>query len=87
MPKEDAKINCPIFQKQELVIKDITAKINNVKDVLEKVEFAERLQEEVNALLCCQDYDGKSTDCNNCHFVAKVRTKTADLIIKAERLA
>jgi len=87
MPKEYAKINCPAFQKQEPVIKDITAKINNAKDVLEKAEFAEKLQEEVNVLLSCPDFDEKSMDCNNCRFIANVRKKTADLIIKAKKLA
>ena len=87
MSKEDAEISCSTFQKQELIIKDITAEINNAKDVLEKAEFAEKLQEEVNVLLSCPDYDEKSTDCNNCRFIANVRTKTAGLIIKAEKLA
>ena len=87
MSKEDAKINCPTFQKQELVIKDITAKINNAKDVLEKAEFAKNLQKEVDVLFFCPDYDKKSTDCNNCRFIANIRTKTAGLIIKSEKLA
>jgi hypothetical protein len=87
MPKEDAKINCSAFQKQEPVIKGITAKINNAKDVLEKVEFAKKLQEEVNVLLSCPDYDRKSTDCNNCHFIASLREKTARLMMKAKKLA
>jgi len=87
MSKEDAKINCPTFQKQELVIKDITAKINNAKDVLEKAEFAKNLQKELDVFFSCPDYDKKSTDCNNCRFIANVRTKTAGLIIKSEKLA
>jgi hypothetical protein len=87
MSKEDSKINCPTFQKQELVIKDITAKINNAKDILEKAEFAKKLQKEVDVLLSCPDYDGKSSDCNYCRFIANVRTKTASLIIKSEKLA
>jgi len=87
MSKQDAKINCPTFQKQEPVIEKITAKINHAKDVLEKAEFAKKLQEEVDVLLSCPDYDEKSTDCKNCRFIANVRTKTAGLIIKAEKLA
>lgn len=87
MSKEDAKINCPTFQKQEPVIEEITAKINRAKDVLEKAEFAQKLQEEVDVLLSCPDYDEKSTDCNNCRFIANVRKKTADLVIKARKLA
>ena len=87
MPKEDAKINCPTFQKQQLVIEDITAKINNAKDVLAKAEFAKELQQEVDVLLCCPDYNENNTDCKNCHFIANIRKKTAELIIKAKRLA
>ncbi|PKL50054.1 MAG: hypothetical protein CVV39_01970 [Planctomycetes bacterium HGW-Planctomycetes-1] len=87
MSKERAKINCPIFQKQEPVIEDITAKINSAKGILEKAEFAEELQQEVNVLLSCPDYDEKSIDCKNCRFIANVRKKTADLIIKARKLA
>jgi len=87
MKKQDSKINCPTFQKQEPVIEDITTKINSAEDVLEKAEFAKKLQEEVDLLLSCPDYDEKNTDCNNCRFIANVRTKTAGLVIKAEKLA
>lgn len=87
MPKEDVKINCSTFQKQEPVIKGITAKINNAKDVLTKAEFAKKLQQEVDVLLCCPDYNENNTNCKNCHFIANIRNKTAELIIKAKRLA
>jgi len=87
MSKKDAKINCPTFQKQEVGIEDITAKINSAKGVLEKAEFTEELQQEVNVLLSCPDYNQESTDCNNCRFIANVRKKTADLVIKAKKLA
>ena len=87
MSKEDAKINCPTFQKQEPVIEEITAKINGAKGVLEKAEFAEELQKEVTVLLSCPDYNEESTDCSNCRFIANVRKRTTDLIIKAKKLA
>ena len=87
MSKESAKINCPTFQKQEPVIEDITAKINGAKGVLEKADFAEELQKEVDILLSCPDYNEKSKDCSNCHFIANIRTKAAGLIIKTEKLA
>jgi hypothetical protein len=87
MSKESAKINCPTFQKQEPVIEDITAKINDAKGVLEKAEFARQLQDEVDVLLSCPDYDEKSAECSNCRLIANVRKKTADLIIKAKKLA
>jgi len=87
MSEKDAEISCSVFQKQESVIKDITAKINGAKGVLEKADFAEELQQEVDVLLSCPDYDEESTDCSNCRFIANVRAKTAGLIIKAKKLA
>ena len=87
MSEENAEISCSVFQKQEPVIKDITAKINSAEGVLAKAEFAEELQKEVDVLLSCPDYDQGNTDCSNCHFIANVRKKTTDLIIKAKKLA
>jgi len=87
MQKEEARINCEIFKKQEPVIKDITDKINKAKDVQAKATFAEELQKEVNVLLSCSDYDTKKVDCMNCQTIAKLRVKTADLIIKAKKLS
>ncbi len=86
MKENKSKISCPAFQKQESVIKDITNKTNQAKGVLEKARFAEELRREVEVLLSCQDYDGKSLDCKNCRFIANLRKKTADLIIKAKKL-
>jgi hypothetical protein len=77
---------CPAFQKQEPVIKDIIDNINRSKELTEKAKFAEKLQKEVNALLACPDYSGKKTDCKNCHFIANLRKKTADLILKVKKL-
>lgn len=85
--KNKETINCPTFQKQEPVIKGITAKINDAKDILEKVEFAKKLQDEVDVLLSCPDYNEKNKDCSNCRFIANVRKKTADLVIKVKKLA
>jgi hypothetical protein len=87
MPGENAKINCSAFQKQEPVIQDITAKINKAERVQEKATFAVELQEEVGMLISCSDYDKKSSDCENCRFIANLRKRTADLIIKAKKLA
>ena len=89
MHKEKPQISCLTFQKQEPVIKDITDKINRTeaKGVLEKARFAEELQKEVEVLLSCPDYNKEKLDCDSCHFIAKLRKKTADLITKAKRLA
>ena len=86
MHKEEAKINCQIFQKQEIAIKDLTDKINAAKQVQEKAKFAEELQKEVNVLLFCSDFEKESLDCKNCHFIANLRKRTVDLIIKAKKL-
>ena len=87
MKENKTKIDCPTFQRQEPVIEDITAKINEAKAVQEKAVFAEELQKAVSVLLSCSDYDEKSLDCKNCRFIANVRKKTADLIIKTKKLA
>jgi hypothetical protein len=55
--------------------------------VLAKAEFAEELQKEVDVLLSCPDYNQGNTDCSNCRFIANVRKKTADVVIKAKKLA
>jgi hypothetical protein len=86
MSEKDARINCPTFQKQEPVIKDITTKINSAKGVLEKADFAEELRKEVDILLSCPDYNQENADCSNCRFITNVRKKTADLVIKAKKL-
>ena len=80
-------ISCSIFQRQEPIIKSITDKINRAKGVEEKAEFALELQREVEVLLSCLDYDDKRLDCKNCRFIAHLRKKTIDLIIKAKKLA
>lgn len=86
MFKEEPKINCPAFKKKEPVIEDITNKINTAEGVSDKARFAKELQKEVNVLLSCADYNGKKLDCKNCHFIANLRKKTANLIIKAKKL-
>jgi hypothetical protein len=87
MKENKAKINCPTFQKQEPVIEDISAKINEARESQEKAVSAEELQKEVDVLLSCPDYDDKSVDCRNCRLITNLRKKTAALIIKAKKLA
>ncbi|NQT32097.1 MAG: hypothetical protein HQ594_00315, partial [Candidatus Omnitrophica bacterium] len=60
---------------------------NMVEEVQEKAKFAEELKKEVDVFISCPDYDEKKLDCQNCRFVAKLRMKTADLIIKTKKLA
>lgn len=84
--KQEFEITCFIFQKQEPVIKEITDKINKAKGAQEKAGFADELQKEVNVLLTCVDYKDALLGCKNCRFIANLRKKTADLIIKAKEL-
>ncbi len=77
---------CRAFQKQESIIKDILNQINNVDRVIEKARFAKALQKEANVLLSCPDYAAKKMDCRNCHFIANLRIKTAELIIRVKKL-
>jgi len=86
MHKEETKISCLAFQRQEAIIRDLTDKINAVKVVQEKARFAEEIQKEVDVLLSCAGYKKESLDCKNCHFIANLRKKTADLIIKVKKL-
>jgi len=85
--KEDTNISCHIFQNQEQVLRNITDRINNAQGVQEKGKFAGELQEEVGVLLSCPDYNKGKLECKNCHFIANLRKKTANLIMKAEKLA
>ncbi len=88
MDREDgAKVNCAIFQKQEAVIKDITNKINAIEGVVGKAVFAEELRKEADVLLACQDYKSANIDCENCRYIASLRKRAADIIIKVKKLA
>lgn len=86
MEENKAKISCSTFQKQEPVIKDITEKINKAKGVQEKAVYADELQKEVGVLLNCPDYKKETLNCMNCHFIANLRQRTANIIIKAKKL-
>ena len=86
MKRGGSQVNCPLFQKQEPVIRDITVRINEAKDISTKAIFAEELQKEVEVFLDFPEYDEKSTDCANCRFISNARHKTASLITKANNL-
>jgi len=86
MDKERSKINCPIFQKQEPIIKELANNINKAKGVEEKTRVSEELKKEIGVLLNCPDYDEKRLDCSSCRFIANLRKRTVDMIIKAKKL-
>jgi hypothetical protein len=79
-------MNCPTFQKQEAVIKNLADRINRAEGVSEKAGIAEEMQKEVAVLLSCLEYDEEKADCGNCHFIANLREKTARLIIRTRKL-
>lgn len=87
MYKEKKSLNCEIFGKKELLIKHITNRINKEEHIVDKARYAEELEKEVKELLDCSDYDENKLDCENCHTIANLRKKTANLIIKAKSLA
>ena len=84
MHKENAKNDDLKFQKQERIIKDLTDKINQAKSVPEKAKFAEELKRVSAEFLSCQD--SESLEGKSYRFIANLRKKTADLIIKAKKL-
>lgn len=84
---EEAKINCQTFHKQDNAIKAVTDRINAAEGVQKKAPHAKDLKKELDVLVSCPDYNDKSLDCGNCRFVTNLRMRTANLIIKAERLA
>ena len=87
MDKEQNKISCQIFNKQEPAINRITQEINKASGVKEKAWLAEELIKEVKVLLECPQHDGAKLDCMNCRTICQLRSKTANLVLKAGKLA
>ena len=87
MHNHEPGIKCPTFLKQEPGINKLTESINQAEAVQEKAALALELQKEVNVLLECPDYKRDGAECRNCHFLATVRKKTAEIIIMAQKLA
>lgn len=86
MKKSLAPMDCPTFQKQEAVIKNLADRINMAEGMSEKAGIAEEMRKEVAVLLSCLEYDEEKGDCGNCRFIANLRETTARLIIKARKL-
>ena len=86
MNDKKVKIVCPIFQKQEPAIEELTDKFNRAKGAKEKIEYAEELLKEVNVLLMCPQHKKEDLDCKNCHTIGALRKATAELIIKTKSL-
>ncbi|MBI3362510.1 MAG: hypothetical protein HY023_15520 [Chloroflexi bacterium] len=82
-------IRCPIdlFPRQEAEIARLTQAINQAPTAAEKAPVAQAMIEVVDVLLACEQFDEQSTDCRLCRNFSQLRRKTADLIVKAGRLA
>lgn len=79
---EKAKINCLKFQEKEPAIRKITEGINQAQRQ-GKLEWAKKLEVEVEPLLACEDYNPESLECQSCRLISQTREKTAGVIIKA----
>jgi hypothetical protein len=81
-------INCPInlYSRQEEKIQRLTESINNAKSAAQKLPYAEALIEEVEVLLSCESFSEQNSNCQYCQNIAKLRKKTANLVIKAGRI-
>jgi len=87
MHDQENGIQCQMFNKQEPAIKRITDEINKAHGVKEKASWAEELLKEVKVLLECPQHDGSKLDCTNCRTIYELRNRTANLVVKAGKLA
>lgn len=83
---EEVIVSCLRFQKQEDEINGIIAGINQARDLAGKAELARSLQQEVDVLLSCCNYDHKSCNCTSCRLLANARKRIAGLFIRAQKL-
>lgn len=87
MKNKKPQINCPVFQKQESVIRHFADGINAAHDIQRKAELGEEFKKEIDVLLNCPDYDDENLDCKNCRFITMLRKQTIDMLIKTRKLA
>ncbi|MBI5306348.1 hypothetical protein HZB04_02075 [Candidatus Wolfebacteria bacterium] len=84
--KKIKKIKCPIFTSKNEEIEKINKAINEAGEIGGKARLAERLIKEVDELINCKLFDEKRVDCKICHYIADLRKRTANLILKAKEL-
>lgn len=87
MHEEKNNIRCPLFQKHEPAINKITEEINKARGAPEKAWWAEELLKELDALRECPRHDGARLDCMNCRTICQLRSRAANLVLKAGKLA
>lgn len=86
--KKKSEIDCPVelFSEQEPKIERLTQAINQASSPEEKGTHAQDLLDAVNVLLDCEHYDETNENCQICRAIAKLRRKTARLVVKASHL-
>lgn len=87
MRNEQNKIQCPVFNRREPVIKRITHEINKAHGAREKARWVEELLKEVKSLLECPQHDAAKLDCMNCRTICEFGNRTANLVLKAGKPA
>ena len=80
------KIKCPVFTSKNEEIEKINKAINEAGEIGGKARLAERLIKEVDELINCKLFDEKRAGCKICHYIADLRKKTANLILKTKEL-
>ena len=80
-------IQCNIHQDCFTALNVIKQKINHGASVGIKAKYAEELSDKVICLIDCPQYDDQKQDCKYCRMIAYLHKKTAELIIKAQRLS
>lgn len=76
------RVKCLIFQAKNETIKRITQAINEEEQVSQKAMLAQKLLDEVEALLQCEYFNEKRAECRACQTISETRKATAELILK-----
>ena len=81
-------IDCPIalFPRQEEEIQRLTQMVNEAPSAEEKLPHAESLEDAVNVLLACAEFNEIRLNCQLCRQISQLRLSTFRLVIKAGRL-
>ncbi len=83
---EDLVQACGIYRKAHPKIQRLTEEINRASGIQEKANKAQFLRDEAQALIDCEKR-GSLAVCPACGTINIVRKQTAELILKARKLA
>ncbi|MFQ6003857.1 MAG: hypothetical protein ACE5KJ_08930 [Candidatus Zixiibacteriota bacterium] len=84
MAEQYPQNRCPVFLQIEWDIRQLIADINQIPNLLDKRDHAERLMETAQVLLSCDKYEDGRIDCTNCKNVAELHGRVAYLLIKSQ---